>query len=281
VSTGRMIRDIRPAPLAALLLAAALACVSARADDAPAPGALRDLCVDRPGKATSACTVDAGHVQLEADIFNGTFQSSNRTYIYANPTIKFGLSDDIDLEANFVPFVEVRTKDQATGATTTVTGVGDLFLRAKFDILGNGVGDFALVLEPYVKIPTARDTIGNGALEGGLLVPLALDVGNGWSLSATPELDILKNANDGGRHVALSNVIGIGRALGDGVSLTAEFWGLIDFDSAADTQQYSFDLAAAWQPSDEPDLQFDAGVNFSLNAATPDRQVYAGVSRRF
>ena len=217
-----MIRRVSSAAFAALLMTTASVGEIARAEDAAAPGALRDLCVDRPGKGTSACTVDAGHFQIEADIFNGTFQGSDRTYTYANPTVKFGLTDDIELEANFAPFVEVRAKDPATGARMTVSGVGDLFLRVKFDILGNGAGDVALVVEPYVKVPTARDALGNGALEGGLLVPLALDLGDGWSLSATPELDLLKNANDDSRHVALSNVLGVGRAIGSGVSLSAE-----------------------------------------------------------
>ncbi len=276
-----MIRRVSSAAFAALLVTAAFVSEPARADDAPAQGALRDLCVDRPGKGTSACTVDAGHFQIEADVFNGTFQGSDRTYIYANPTVKFGLTDDIELEANFAPFVEVRTKDPGTGATTTVSGVGDLFLRVKFDILGNGAGDVALVVEPYVKIPTARDALGNGALEGGMLVPMALDLGDGWSLSATPELDILKNANDDSRHVALSNVVGIGRAAGGGVSLSAELWALRDLDPAGDTKQYSADLAAAWQPPGDPDLQFDTGVNLGLNDTTPDAQIYLGVSRRF
>ena len=74
---------IRPA-LTMILLAAM--CAHARADD------LRDLCVDRPGKGTSPCTVDAGRFQIEADIANATFANSGsaktHTYLYANPTVK-------------------------------------------------------------------------------------------------------------------------------------------------------------------------------------------------
>ena len=276
-----MIRLNPSIAMAAAFVATVLACESGRCADASAPSALRDLCVDRPGKGTSACTIDAGHFQIEADIFNGTFAGSDRTDIYANPTIKFGVTDDIDVELNFVPFVQIRTKVGSTGATTTLSGVGDLFLRAKFDILGNGGGDFAFVLEPYAKLPTARDGIGNGAVEGGLLVPMALDLGDSWSVSATLEADILKDAGDDRRHLALSNVVGINRSVSGGVSLSAEFWESTDFDPAGGAQQYSLDCAAAWQPAGEPDLQFDGGANFGLNNSTPDLQGYVGVSRRF
>jgi hypothetical protein len=269
---------------AALLLATALDCSPAHGDDANTSGQLRDLCVDRPGKGTSPCTVDVGHFQIEADIFNGTFERqdgvSTRTYFFANPTFKFGVNDNLDIEVNIAPLVQVMTKDETTGASTTLTGIGDLFLRAKFDIFGNGVGNFGLVVEPYVKIPTARGGIGDGALEGGALAPMALDLGDSWSLSATPEIDILKNAEGEGRHFALSTVVGLGRSVGGGVSLGAELWALTDFDPDGDTRQYSFDVAAAWQPAADPDLQFDGGVNFGLNGATPGVQVYIGVSRR-
>ncbi len=270
---------------ATLLFAMPLVCDPARGDDASSPGQLRDLCADRPGKGTSPCTVDAGHFQIEADIFNGTFARrdgvSTRAYLYANPTFKFGVSDTFDIEANIAPFLQIRTKDETTGATTTSTGVGDLFLRAKFDVFGNGVGDFGLVLEPYVKIPTGHAGIGNGALEGGVLAPMTLDLGDGWSLAATPEVDVLKNAGDDGRHFTLSNVVGLGRPVGGGISLGAELWALTDLDPAGDTRQYSFDLAAAWQPAGDSDLQLDGGVNFGLNGATPGLQVYVGASRRF
>ena len=43
----------------------------------------------------------------------------------------------------------------------------------------------------------------------------------------------------------------------------------------------SFDLAAARQHEGDADLQFDGGVNIGLNDATPDVQVYGGISRRF
>ena len=146
----------------------ALICM-ANATFAYADDGLRDLCPDRPGKGTSECTVDAGHFQLEVDAFDVTFQraggATTQAYILADPTLKYGVTDNLDIEASLAPVEIIRTHD-ATG-TDTETGVGDLFLRTKFNIAGNDGGDFGLAIEPFLKIPTARREFGNGDVEGG------------------------------------------------------------------------------------------------------------------
>ncbi|HEY4125663.1 MAG TPA: transporter [Rhizomicrobium sp.] len=258
-------------------LIALFAAGPAWADDAE----LRDLCPDRPGKGTSACTVDAGHFQLEVDAFDGTFQRQDGvttdTYFVANPTVKFGVTDNWDIEANIAPFEYIRVHD-ASG-TQTESGIGDLFLRSKLNVTGNDGGAWGIALEPFLKIPTARSAIGNGAVEGGMLAPLSLDLGSGWSLGSTPEVDILKDESGGGYHADIINVLGIGRAFDGGVTLGAEAWSSSDLEPGGSTQSYSFDLDIAWQP--ESDTQLDGGINLGLNRVTPGAQVYLGVSRRF
>jgi hypothetical protein len=247
--------------------------------------ALRDLCPDRPGKGTSPCTVDAGHVQVEADLFDVTHQRAQGivtdTYVVANPTWKFGVTDRWDIEANLVPYVSVRSHDGNTGQTQTLSGVGDLFLRTKVNLAGNGGGDFSIAVDPFLKLPTARRGIGNGALEAGLPVPMSLDLGGGWSLAATPELDFLRNVSGNGRHLDAIGVFGLGRALPGGVTVGTEFWSSSDLDPAGTTRQYSVDFDAAWQPGDDANLQIDGGVNLGLNRATPGLQIYFGMTRRF
>jgi hypothetical protein len=251
---------------------------SAHADDA-----LRSLCPDRPGKATSACTLDEGHFQIESDVFNGSFQHAagvtTDIWFITDPTLKYGVAGDLDVEANFAPYVIVRTHDSATGATRIADGTGDLFLRAKWALVGNSGSDFAAVLEPYLKIPTARAGIGNGAVEGGLLVPLSLSLGSDWSIGSTPEFDLLKDQMGSGAHPAFADVVAIDRTVGGGVTLGAEFWESTDFDPSQTAQSWSFDISAAWQPTAE--VQLDCGLNLGLNRNTPGSQVYAGVTRRF
>jgi hypothetical protein len=244
-----------------------LTAVPAAADD------LRPLCPDRPGKGTSPCTVDESHFQIEMDAFDQTVQhidgASIRTTILGNPLLKYGLSDTLDIEAGLAPYIEQHTPGQ------TLAGHGDLYLRGKWNFLG---GPFAAVIEPFVKLATATRGLGDGALEEGVVLPLSYDLGGNWSLASTPEVDVLLNASGSGRHATVIDVIGLGRALDDSITLGAEAWTSQDCDPARVTAQYSFDLDGAWQPDSE--LQLDAGVNFGLNRNTPRTQIYLGVSRR-
>jgi Putative MetA-pathway of phenol degradation len=267
---------------AALVIGAALAVASsAYADDST----LGPICPDRPGKGTSPCTVDEGHFQIEIDAADGTFNRhdgvTTDSYTYFNPTLKYGLTDVWDIEASLAPFNSVRTHDSATDTTDTVSGIGDLYLRTKWNFLGTGDHAVSAIVEPFLKIPTAGHDIGNGAVEGGVVVPLSTDLGGGWSLAMTPEADALKNEDSDGRHLSLVNVIGIGRALDGGITLGAEIWGSWNDDPHKSVSQSSFDLDIAWQPPSDPNLQLDGGVNFGLNLNTPDSQLYVGISRRF
>lgn len=246
---------------------------------------LRAFCTDRPTKGTGPCTVDAGHLQIESDIFNATLQNGEGvvtdTYLYTNPNFRLGLAQNLDIELNFSPYVEVVTHDHATGARTDDSGFGDLFLRVKTSLMGNGQGTFSAALDPYLKIPTASLPIGNGAVEGGVVVPLQYALSDVWSLSLVPEVDVLKNQTDDGRHAASVAAFSITRAISAQVSATAEIWGNANFDPSGTIQQYSFDLAGTWQPAGARDLQFDAGANFGLNRETPGAQFYLGISHRF
>jgi hypothetical protein len=252
----------------------------------PTPDSLeRSFCTDRPTKSTGACTVDAGHFQIESDLFNATFDRSGgldtETYVFTNPTVKLGVANSVDLELNIAPYEQIDVKDRATGIRTRMSGVGDLFGRVKINLIGDDGGDFALSLVPYVKAPTASGRVGNGALEAGVIVPMQVNLPLNWSLTIDPEIDDLKNAADNGRHVNISGLLSFSHPVGKTVTASIELWSDVNFDPLATVRQYSFDLGAAWIPASRPNLQFDGGVNIGLNNVTPGVQAYLGVSQRF
>ncbi|HEY2444900.1 MAG TPA: transporter [Rhizomicrobium sp.] len=253
-------------------------------DPVPA-SAMRPFCTDRPTKGTGPCTVDAGHLQVESDIFNATLQENGGidtdTFVYTSPNFRLGVSSGTDVELNLSPFVSVETRDRNTGRRTSVSGFGDMFLRVKTSLVGNGAGDFSAALDPFLKVPTAPAGIGNGAVEGGLVVPLQFTLGDVWSLSLVPEIDVLKNVDGGGRHPAGVAALGVTRQISPQVSVSAELWANVDGDPSGTVTQDSFDLAATWQPPGTVDLQFDIGANLGLNSNTPAAQLYAGISHRF
>jgi hypothetical protein len=250
---------------------AALLCLAALPVHADGLGA---ICPDRPGKGTSPCTVDTGHAQVELGLFDESTQRRSGVTIdtgnAGSVLAKYGISDGFDLEAGMALF-----QFQRVTGTATKQGIGDLLLRAKY---AGSDGALTFGLDPYVKLPTATGGLSNNHVEGGLVAPLGYDVGGGWSLSATPEADLLLNGFGSGYHGQLVGVAGLGKSLG-AITLGVEVWSSQNLDPAGTVSQYSADLDAAWAVNN--DTQLDAGANLGLNRATPDLEVYIGVSRRF
>jgi len=251
----------------------------------PVPDALmRDFNTDRPPKANSPYTVDAGHFQYESDIINAAFDQLSGTvhtdtYLAPNPTFKLGLTNRIDLEVNAPTGIGIHTFDSATGASSTTWGVNDVFVRTKINMWGNDGGQSAFALIPYVKLPTAPLGIGNGAVEEGVIAPLQISLPQGFTLLFNSEVDLLKNSTDNGRHGNFINLVTVSHEIVKDVTLYVEGWSDHNDDPGQQTTQYSFDLAATWLV--RRNLQLDVGVDFGLNSVTPKVQVFAGISQRF
>lgn len=239
------------------------------------------ICTDRPTKANNACSVPKGMVQIEAEAINWSRLNAggarSDVFAYASPTIKLGVSDSSDVQLTLTPLVEVRNR--FAGRTTSQTGFGDIFLRYKQRITPKDAR-FELALIPYIKAPTAKTGIGNGEWEAGVSVPIQYALTDSWSLTVNPQLSLLAGAADPDeRHLELQTVLNLGYQLSERTSVAGEVWTSQNWDSSGAVRQYSADLAIAHLLGDN--LQLDGGVNFGLNQATPDVQVYAGVSARF
>ncbi len=251
----------------------------------PTPDAeLRDFCTDRPPKANLPCTVDAGHFQYESDVFNWTRSSSGGattdTFLYTNPTLKLGLTNTIDLEVNMAPSERVTTKS-ATGRQS-FDGVGDMFFRGKLNLVGPEGGDVQAAIIPYVKAPTGSPGISDKAVEGGAIAPISFALPQGFTLLFDPEIDILRNADDFGRHTNIQFLGNLSHALTDSVTGYVELWGQANNDPISPNKQASLDLSLAWLAwKKSPSLQFDLGANIGLTPATPKLQLFLGVSQRF
>jgi hypothetical protein len=67
--------------------------------------------------------------------------------------------------------------------------------------------------------------------------------------------------------------------MSDSVNVDLEMSAFRDDDPAGHTTELLASASVAWQP--ESNLQLDAGGAAGLNRASPDAQLYLGVSRRF
>lgn len=238
---------------------------------------LRDLCAERPGKATPPCILDKGHLQLETGLADAVFVRGRAgredTYTLGASEVRFGLSRRTEMEAGWSPMIV----DHARGAGRT-TGVGDAMLGVRSALTDPDADGPAAAIQGFVTAPTATHGLGAGGWTGGLRLPLATPLGPDLDLGATPEADLIRDADGRGTHLALQGAMGLSRGFG-ALTVGAELWGQMDDDPARRTWQASADLTAAVAVG--KDAQFDAGVNLGLTHAAPDVEIYAGLARRF
>jgi hypothetical protein len=259
--------------VAAILLCAGSATAAA---DQPSP-----ICADRPGKATSACTVPAGRWQVETGFADWTLQKDggerDSSLVFGETTVKYGLTDASDIELDVTPWQ--RASSGVGGIHESDSGIGDVNLLFK-QRLTPGDAPVQVTAKPFVKIPTANHSLGNGKWEGGLLLPIGYAIPKSpFSLALTPEIDWVADADGHGHHAAMAQVASLGWAVTDKLILSAEMWGAWDWDPSGTTRQASADGSVAYLVSNN--LQIDAGANFGLNRATPDVELYGGISTRF
>jgi Putative MetA-pathway of phenol degradation len=268
--------------IALTLLAAGAAQAQTAADpaaataDAPGDG-LRDFCAQRPGRATPPCILDAGHLQIETGLADAVFQHEGGvhedTYAIGGTELRWGVSRRVELEASWTPWVVDQTRGQPHE-----TGTGDASLAVMAALTDPDKMGAAVSAQAFVTLPTATHGLGAGGFTGGVRLPMAVPLEDGFSLGLTPEVDILRNADGGGTHTAWTGVASIGRSFGQ-LSLGVELWGQAEAAPGGVIRRATADLTSAVMIGKT--LQLDAGANFGLNRQTPSAEVYFGISKRF
>ena len=302
INRGSRAATRRAPGLAGLAIGALAAVQTARADDAASPSTpppdksgytlfnptpddeMRKFTPDRPGKGFSVRTVDAGHVEIETDFLDYTYSNNQGTITRGiqalDPNFKLGLTDWMDVEVQFNGLQYTRLFDIASAsAPFNGTGFGDVFLRSKMNLFGNDSGPAGFALIPYVKLPSSAPFISNGAVEGGLIAPLALRPED-FIITLMTEVDVLKTATGNGRYANFVNLIGVSHPVPglDGVNAMVELFSSAGTDPAT-PPVYTFDLGANFKLDTHTIV--DVGLNLGLNKAAPKAQIYSGISFRF
>jgi hypothetical protein len=251
----------------------------------PTPAAaMREMATDRPDKTESPYTVDAGHVQIESDAVAFTRDRHNPErenarvdeWTFANTNFKLGLFNNVDLQIIVPAYTRSRTSDHGSGVVTHDRGIGDLTFRMKMNLWGNDGGRTAFAAMPFIKVPTGNDTLSNGAVEGGLILPLAVTVGAGWSMGVMTEIDFREDAGDSGYHVDWINSITFSHAIVGELSGYVEFFSLVSGDS-----EWVGSVDAGITYGVTPNVQLDAGINVGVTRAADDLNGFVGISWRF
>lgn len=247
---------------------------------------LRELSTDRPDKTESAYTVDAGHFQIEMDLVNyardhdtgGAADTTVDAWAIAPINFKIGLCNNADFQTIIGTYNHVRTKDDAAARRTVQQGFGDIVNRVKINLWGNDGGPTALAVMPFVKYPTAQDRLGNSGVEGGVIIPLAMELPAGWGMGLMTELDVARDEVGNSYHAEFVNSITFARDIIGNLGGYVEFWSTVSTEQDANWVG-TVDLGLTYGLSDN--IQLDAGINIGVTDSADDFNPFVGVSFRF
>lgn len=244
---------------------------------------LRDLSTDRPDTTESAYTVDAGHFQIELSFVDFTSDRRNadgetvRTLAAAPMLIKVGLLNNVDLQIGIDPYTRERTSDDAAGTAQTAEGFGDTVVRVKVNLWGNDGGETALALMPFIKFPTAAEGLGNGHIEGGLIVPLAIALPGEFALGLMAEVDFNRSGADDRYVVDFVHTATVGHEIVGDLGGYIEYAGFLNLNGDEDYRGF-FNAGLTYGLT--PDVQLDAGIRVGLTQAADDFGLFVGISVR-
>lgn len=256
----------------------------------PATPALADdqICTDRPSLTTAPCAVDGGHLQIETGLGDWTRETGpggdrTDTTLIGETLLRYGLGGGWEARVDWTPYGIVR--DRQDGMVTHSRGIGDVTLGVKKEIVpapkGDGQPGFALTLLPQATLPSGHGEVGQGTWSAGLLVPVQYTISKALSLQATPEIDAAADDDGRGRHLAYGSSVTVALNVSDAVQLDATGEVLRDRDPDREVRGTRLLAGGAVAVLPSKTVQLDLGSNVGLNRASPDVEVYGGVSARF
>ena len=149
-------------------------------------------------------TVARGQWLVEADLVSvaydrHTYQRDGvhfRSTYLGSTLLSTGVAERLDVQFG----LEFWREERATtnDAVERGRGLGDAWLRAKWNFAGDEYTGPAWALLPYVKLPLADETIGNGHTEPGLALVYGRPLAGEKALNSMIGLDWLDDG-DGGR----------------------------------------------------------------------------------
>lgn len=159
---------------------------------------MRDFETDRPDVTESAYTVDAGHFQLETDLFKKEHYNNNGIKInngfFNTANLKLGITNSLDFQVVVAMLNTSKIKEENT--STKQSGFGGITLRVKQNLWGNDKGKTSISILPYLNIPNSSSE----KISGGIVFPFATLLSRGWDFGAEIETDITPNQTGNNYH---------------------------------------------------------------------------------
>lgn len=245
----------------------------------PVPESLmKDMSADRPDKTEGPYVIDAGHYQIEADLFTYTRDRrgadiKTTSYTIFGPNIRIGILPCLEFNVIMATYNKERIKHE------TKRGFGDTIVRLKYNFWGNdGKGKTALGVIPFVKFPTNQDDLGNNSVEGGIILPFDIKFTDNISLGVMTQINMNKSNNNHSRVAEFVNSGSLSYDFTDKLNGFAELYTSKSTDGGADWEN-TVDFGVTY--SITKNFQVDAGVNIGVSKAADDFNPFVGASIRF
>jgi hypothetical protein len=247
----------------------------------PTPsGEMRAFVPDRPTLTDGPYTVDPGHLLLEAGLFEYTRDRYNNEhsrldrFTFGDTEFRLGVTSYAEVEALFMAYSYILTKDKNTGAQLKQSGFSDFTLRSKINILGDDGGHVAIGLIPFVVFPSGADGVGNRGFAGGVALPVEFALPADFNLRTESTIQTVHQVG-GGSHFDYVNSVSLGHPI------TKQLSTYIEFATDISTEAHSswigtVDTGVTYQPTNN--WQLDAGANIGVTRAANDLFTFVGAS---
>lgn len=246
---------------------------------------LRELCTERPGLTTAACTVDSGHLQVEIGITDWEWEKDSEAkqdqLKLVDLQLRYGIADQTELQISWTPYVRTTTREYDAGGLMRAHGIGDFTIGLKQNLKhpqekANG---FAAAILPYASLPTGTNGGGDGDWSAGLVVPLSYKFSDAVALALSPRVEAEVDDDRTGRHLAYGAAAGFQFSISEKVRVSPELELIRSRDPEDHATLASAALSFAWKVGKVTQLDLQ-GVS-GLNAAAPDVKLALGISHKF
>jgi Putative MetA-pathway of phenol degradation len=143
-------------------------------------------------------TIEPGRILLRVDAVSvglapGTAAPNQYQALgFGTAVVSVGITKTVDFEVGTQLYL--RDTFSRLGRDETHSGIGGFILRPKWTFWSDEASGQQAAIIPYVMLPTRSNVAGNQAVQGGVILPWAMDIGAGAKAGAMFEWDELRNA---------------------------------------------------------------------------------------
>jgi hypothetical protein len=247
----------------------------------PTPSALlRDLNTNRPTVTEGPFTVDAGHFQIELSFVEFTHDHDHgllTDQLNVMPSgVRIGVFNNFEVDVMFEPYLNSLIHGNQASSQRQ-TGTGDTQIRGTLNLWGNDGGATAGGIFAFISLPTASGGFGTNHVQGGVSLPVAMNLPGGFQAQAMVECDFDRNARNTGNGVDLIHTVTIGHDLLPHIGGYIEYVGISPV-STGNTYLSYFNTGFTYALT--ADVQLDMGINIGISARADDYTGFAGLSFR-